>query len=99
MRSQSDRRRLVLNPLAEFFGAQALRPQRYVEMNWSAAPWARGGPGAFPAPGVETEIGREIRRPSGRIHFAGTETATRFFCYMDGAVTSGERAAAGVLGR
>jgi monoamine oxidase len=41
--------------------------------------------------------GRAIREPVGLIHWAGTETATVFAGYMDGAVRSGERAAAEVL--
>lgn len=38
-----------------------------------------------------------LRKPIGRLHFAGTETATEWFGYMDGALQSGERAAAEVL--
>jgi monoamine oxidase len=44
-----------------------------------------------------TEYGRALRTPCGRIHWAGTETATVWTGYMDGAVQSGERAAAEVL--
>ena len=36
---------------------------------------------------------RELRRPVGRLHFAGTETATHWSGYMEGAVQAGERAA------
>jgi monoamine oxidase len=42
--------------------------------------------------------GDRIRDPVGRIHWAGTETSTYWNGYMDGAVRSGERAAAEVLG-
>ncbi|RXM95429.1 Amine oxidase [flavin-containing] A [Acipenser ruthenus] len=34
-----------------------------------------------------------LREPFGRLYFAGTETATRWSGYMDGAVQAGERAA------
>ena len=37
-----------------------------------------------------------MRKPVGRIHWAGTETATYWNGYMDGAVSSGERVAAEV---
>ncbi len=40
---------------------------------------------------------REIRTPHGRLYFAGTETATEWTGYMDGAVEAGERAAREVL--
>jgi monoamine oxidase len=42
--------------------------------------------------------GDQIRQPVGRIHWAGTETSTYWNGYMDGAVRSGERAAAEILG-
>ncbi len=41
--------------------------------------------------------GGGLREPVGRLHWAGTETATVWNSYMDGAVRSGERAAAEVL--
>jgi monoamine oxidase len=40
--------------------------------------------------------GSTIREPHGRVHWAGTETATYWAGYMDGAVRAGERAAAEV---
>jgi hypothetical protein len=46
---------------------------------------------------VLLDYGKAIRAPVGRIHWAGTETATYWNGYMDGAVRSGERAAAEVL--
>lgn len=36
---------------------------------------------------------RVLREPVGRLHFAGTETATEWSGYMEGAVQAGERAA------
>ncbi|MFY1584234.1 FAD-dependent oxidoreductase [Micromonospora sp. WMMD734] len=41
--------------------------------------------------------GPELRRPVGRVYWAGTETATRWAGYLEGAVLAGERAAAEVL--
>ena len=58
-----------------------------------------GGPVGFTAPGTLTKYGFTIREPIGRIHFAGTETATVFAGYMDGAVSAGEREAGLVLAR
>ncbi|GFR05369.1 amine oxidase B [Trichonephila clavata] len=40
-----------------------------------------------------------IRAPIDRMHFAGTETATKWSGYLDGAVEAGERAAREVLYR
>lgn len=36
---------------------------------------------------------RIIREPVGRVYFAGTETATEWSGYMEGAIQAGERAA------
>uniref|UniRef100_A0AAQ5YD37 Amine oxidase n=1 Tax=Amphiprion ocellaris TaxID=80972 RepID=A0AAQ5YD37_AMPOC len=41
--------------------------------------------------------GRLLREPVGRLYFAGTETATEWSGYMEGAVQAGERAAREVL--
>jgi monoamine oxidase len=48
-------------------------------------------------PGTLFAYGTALREPVGRIHWAGTETSTYWNGYMDGAVRSGERAAAEVL--
>ncbi|HEY8637717.1 MAG TPA: FAD-dependent oxidoreductase, partial [Solirubrobacteraceae bacterium] len=42
--------------------------------------------------------GEYLRAPVGRIKWAGTETADYWVGYMDGALRSGERAAAEALG-
>ena len=50
----------------------------------------------FP-PGTLTRYGPLLREPFGRVHWAGTETATTSHGAIDGAVRSGERAAAEIL--
>ena len=45
------------------------------------------------------EYGPALRAPVERIHWAGTETATVWTGYMDGAVQAGKRAASEVLAR
>jgi monoamine oxidase len=47
-------------------------------------------------PGTLTSYGPALRAPVGRVHWAGTETSDYWQGYMDGAVRSGERAAAEV---
>ncbi|MER5462965.1 NAD(P)/FAD-dependent oxidoreductase [Streptomyces sp. NPDC002668] len=92
-----ERRDVWLNALAERFGPQAHTPSGYLETDWSAEPWSLGGMvGHFPT-GVLTNYGPALRRPVGRIHWAGTETATVMHGLMEGAVRSGERAAGEVL--
>ena len=48
-------------------------------------------------PGTWTSYGPALREPVGPLHWAGTETATVWSGYMDGAVRSGEAAAQAVL--
>ena len=65
----------------------------------SAEGWTRGCYVGFTPPGVLLDYGEAIRRPAGLIHWAGAEYATTWNGYMDGAVRSGERAAAEILDR
>jgi monoamine oxidase len=95
--SPSARRAAVLGQYATFFGNQALKARAFFETNWSGEQWTRGCPVGIPALGALATYGPEIRQPVGRIHWAGTETSTYWNGYMDGAVRSGERAAAEVL--
>jgi monoamine oxidase len=97
-RPADERRAAALQNLANYFGNQALSPREVLEFNWSAETWNRGCPVAVLGPGTLTEFGTALRAPVGRIHWAGTETATFWNGYMDGAVRSGERAANEVLG-
>jgi monoamine oxidase len=83
----------VLNNFATYFGQAALKPRAYYEMNWSTEEWTRGCYTGYTPPGVLLDYGPALREPVGRIHWAGTETATIWAGYMDGAVRSGQRAA------
>jgi monoamine oxidase len=68
-----------------------------LDKDWSADPWARGCPTSAMPPGVMSVHGPALREPNGRVHWAGTETSPEWNGYMEGAVASGERAAAEVL--
>lgn len=97
---RAERRRAVLQGFAAMFGPRALRPVEYTEYDWTRERWTGGGPTAIHhADGSFSRFGAAIRRPFGRVHWAGTETSTYWSGYMDGAVRSGERAALEVLDR
>lgn len=97
LKSPEERRAAVIADLVRLFGEQAGNPMEYVEHSWAEEEYSRGCyVGNFP-PGVLTTYGEALRAPIGRIHWAGTETATVWNGYMDGAVQSGERAAAEAL--
>jgi len=89
----AQRRAAVLGCFVRFFGERAATPLDYVEKDWSADPWTRGCYGAFMPPNTWSVFGDALREPIGPIHWAGAETATVWMGYMDGAITSGERAA------
>jgi monoamine oxidase len=91
------RRAAVLSQYVNLFGSQAAGPRQYIETTWSAEQWTRGCPVGIPATGALYAYGSRLRDPVGRLHWAGTETSTYWNGYMDGAVRSGERAAAEVL--
>ncbi len=94
--SSRARRTAVLDAFVRLFGAHAGKPRTLIEKNWSTDPWTRGCYAGYMPPGVWSDFGSALRAPIGRLHWAGTETAEVFNGYMDGAVRSGERAAAEV---
>ena len=49
------------------------------------------------SPGTWSTLGPALREPIGPIHWAGTECATKWNGYMDGAVSSGLETAEAVL--
>jgi monoamine oxidase len=92
-----ERRRAVVDEMAVRFGPQAKRVRDYVEQEWASEEWTRGCFMSHYAPGVMTQFGHLVREPVGRVHFAGTETSAVMNGFIDGAVRSGERAAAEVV--
>jgi monoamine oxidase len=96
-RSVDERRHAVTGTLARVFGPRAAAPVEYVDQDWSAEEFTRGCYAGFFTPGTWTAFGAAVRAPVGPLHWAGTETATSWNGYIDGAIQSGERAAAEVL--
>jgi monoamine oxidase len=94
-----DRRRAVLDALTARFGPRAAHPEEFMETAWWTERWTRGCSMAHFPPGILTRYGALLGRPAGRLHWAGTETAARSHGAIDGAVLSGERAAAEILDR
>ena len=96
----AERRRAVLDALT-----RPARAARRVTRRSSSRPrgvdeeWTRGCSMAHFRPGILTRYGPLLREPFGRVHWAGTETATTSHGAIDGAVRSGERAAAEILAR
>jgi monoamine oxidase len=88
------RRAAALDSLATVVGPQALSPTDYTEKNWAQDPYVHGGYEAFATPGTWSACGRDgWRTPTASLHWAGTETASEWNGYMDGAISAGYRAA------
>jgi monoamine oxidase len=95
--SAADRRAAVLEDFAQAYGAQARNPIDYFEQDWVEERWTRGGSTSVLAPGTLVDFGKYLTQPVGAVHWAGTETAGYWNGYMDGAISSGKRAAGEVL--
>ncbi|MER3454237.1 MAG: oxidoreductase [Acidimicrobiia bacterium] len=93
----ADRRKIVLDCFRQYFGPQALEPSHYAERDWSRETWTRGCYAAHAPTGILSTCGAELRSPHGAVHFAGSETATSWTGYMEGALESGERVAREVM--
>jgi monoamine oxidase len=91
------RRAAIVDALTRRLGSRAASPVDVVETLWKFEEWTKGCTMAHYAPGVLTRYGRLLREPMGRVHWAGTETATYSHGAIDGAVRSGERAATEIL--
>ena len=92
------REREAIATLVDLFGEEAASPLRYAEKDWSEEAFIGGAYAANPTPGTWVEHGVEgWRAPAGRVHWAGTETASVWNGYIDGAISSGRRAAAEAL--
>jgi monoamine oxidase len=68
-------------------------PVDYVDHDWITDPYSEGCYVGLPAPGALTELGSSLSRVHKRVHYAGTETASEWIGYIEGAIESGERVA------
>ena len=95
--SPDARRAAVLDCFMRLFGARAANPLEVVEHDWAGSAWSMGGPVFMPAPGALTAYGAALRDPVGPLHWAGADISPIWCGYLDGAVRSGEAAAAALL--
>jgi monoamine oxidase len=92
-----ERREAVLADFVEAFGVAAAKPLDYIEQDWTRERWTRGCPVSALEPGVITDFLPVLTQSFELVHWAGTETAVFWNGFMDGAVSSGARAAEEVL--
>ncbi|XP_034752528.1 probable flavin-containing monoamine oxidase A [Etheostoma cragini] len=96
-KEDGERRKAVISSLVKYLGPEAASFLHYEEKDWAKEAYSGGCPVNVMAPGLLTYYHPSLRKPCGRIHWAGTETATLWCGYMSGAVQAGQRAALEVL--
>ncbi|KAL2883490.1 hypothetical protein SGCOL_001173 [Colletotrichum sp. CLE4] len=97
----AERENSLLKQLSELYGVENIRHlfKQMVFYEWVNDEFSGWGcPCTSLTPGVLDTLGGDgLREPYRDVHFAGTETAGEWKGYMEGAVRSGERAAAEVV--
>lgn len=104
--SALQRRSAMLNVLQEAFGEQHEDElEEVVEHNWASDEFSRGAYSSFHMPGIISDFWEPLSRiyhhhklgPSG-LWIAGADYSMTGLGYIDGAIKSGEKAAAAILG-
>lgn len=96
-KEDGERKEAVLSSLVKYLGPEAASFIHYEEKDWAKEEYNGGCPVNVMVPGLLTYYHPSLRNPCGRIHWAGTETATQWCGYLSGAVQAGQRAALEVL--
>lgn len=94
------RQRAVKNQLARLFddhGDEIDNTLEVIEHQWILDEWSQGAPVPVTACGALSLYGGSHGAAHGLVHFAGTEYATRWKGYMEGAILSGRHTAVKVL--
>ena len=95
---EAQRRQAVLDDLATWWGPQAAEPDDLILQNWNEESWSTGAFTSFVTPGAWTTYGPIWQRSHGRVIWAGTEAASRWPGYFEGAIEAGLAAAEQVRG-
>lgn len=90
----AERQATVLAQFADYFGPAAAEPLEYADHSWLNDEWTRGCYGGTAGLNALSRWGDGLRQVHNGVIWAGTETATEFNGYFEGAVRAGRRAAA-----
>lgn len=102
MRDKSDLEaaKIVAASYAQATGLQEFMQFKRVErQDWTNEQYSGGCYTSTHTINTLTKYGAHLRQPFGRIHYAGTETATKWSGYMEGALSAGKRAAREILAK
>ncbi|MFZ9752432.1 MAG: flavin monoamine oxidase family protein [Cyanobium sp.] len=89
----AEQRRAVLRDLASLWGPRAAEPEQLLLHDWTAEPWSGGAFTSFFGAGAWSRYGAAWWQPHGRVVWAGTEVASRWPGYFEGAIEAGLSAA------
>ncbi|MCH1884103.1 NAD(P)/FAD-dependent oxidoreductase [Agrococcus sp. ARC_14] len=95
--TDEERRRRILESVAKYFGPEALEPVVYYESDWGSEEWTRGAYAASYDLGGLHRYGADQRQSVGPIHWACSDYAGHGYQHVDGAIRSGQQAAADVI--
>jgi len=96
--SEEEKKKAVCETYRKIFDSEeALNPTEFYEIDWSTEQYSRGGFFSVMPPGILTKWGDNLHKNHKRVHFAGTELATKWAGYMDGAIQSGRVTAQKIL--
>ncbi len=96
-RGSQARRSQFIAEATHWFGDAARDPIDYLDQDWTREPWSRGCYGGYASPGTWTTYGEALCRNEPPVYWAGTETSPTWYCYIEGAIRAGERAAREVI--
>lgn len=97
-KSNNEKATIVAKSYAQLTGLNEFLNFKRVECHdWTTEQYSGGCYTSTHFPNTLTKYGPHLREPFGRIYYAGTETATVWSGYMDGAIRAGKRAARQVL--
>ncbi len=91
--ASTQRRTAVLADLEACWGPEAANPLDLIEQDWNQDSWSTGAFTTFLSPGAWTGFGKAWRQNHGQVLWAGTEMATHWPGYAEGAILAGEVAA------
>lgn len=97
--NSAERRKVILEAIAEFFGDQALSPEVFYLSDWGSEEWTRGAYAASYDLGGLHRWGPYQRDPVGPIYWSSSDLAAEGYQHVDGAVRMGNQTAELILGR
>jgi monoamine oxidase len=92
-KDEESRKKIALENFVRYFGSEAAQPAKYIDHSWANEPWSRGCYAGLYPTGAWTNFQNTLSKPVGSIFWAGTETSSIWYGYIEGAVRAGERAA------